>query len=185
MGALCVPMMLSLLFSGLPGHQAEGRHEQVNSLVVERVDIRGNRRLSEKEIKPYIGTRRGRRFDLSQVDRDLRALYATGHFEDVRAFAEDGDRGGKIVTFECREWPLITNVSYEGLGEEMESTLRAELYMRGLDIPSGSEYHPERANDITKAIKRFLAANNHSAANVTPWIEKVSNYEIALTFKIE
>ena len=34
---------------------------------------------------------------MAEIERDIRALYAQGHFEDVKIYAEEGTRGGKII----------------------------------------------------------------------------------------
>jgi outer membrane protein insertion porin family len=157
----------------------------LKTAVVGRVLIRGNLRLSEREIKSSIGTRRGRLFDPAQIDKDVRTLYAAAHFEDVKALAEDGTDGGKIVTFELREWPLIATASYEGLDSEMESMLKAELKRRGIDFSAGSEYNPAKANESARAIKNFLEVHGYSVAKVTPEIQQVGFQEIAVSFTVE
>src|SRR5215472_13818103 len=84
-------------------------------VLVEQVLIRGNRRIPETTVKIWLSTREGDVYNPAILDRDVRALYAQGHFQDVKVFAEDGTRGGKIVTFEVKEWPLILEIRYEGL----------------------------------------------------------------------
>src|SRR5215469_6902005 len=85
---------------------------QSQEVPVEAVHITGNRRIPESTVKIWITTREGEPYNPATLDRDIRALYAQGHFEDVRVFAEDGTRGGKIVSFEVREWPLILDIKY-------------------------------------------------------------------------
>src|SRR5882762_8976171 len=77
------------------------------NVTVEQVLIRGQRRIPESTIKIWIGTREGDPYNPVQLDRDVRALYAQGHFEDVKVYAEEGTRGGKIITFEVSERPLL------------------------------------------------------------------------------
>ena len=72
------------------------------NVTVEQVAIRGNRRIPESTVKIWIGTREGDPYNPAQLDRDVRALYAQGHFEDVKVFAEEGARGGKVITFEVK-----------------------------------------------------------------------------------
>src|SRR4029079_11129045 len=92
------------------------------NVLVEQVLIRQNRRIPESTIKIWIGTREGDPYNPVQLDRDVRALYAQGHFEDVKVFAEDGTRAGKIVTFEVKERPLLLDIKYEGLKSVQQST---------------------------------------------------------------
>ena len=94
---------------------------------VEQVNIRGNRRIPESTIKIWIGTREGDPYNPQQLDRDVRALYAQGHFDDVKVYAEEGTRGGKIITFEVRERPLLLEIKYEGLKSVQQSTVLEEF----------------------------------------------------------
>src|SRR5260370_16222999 len=88
---------------------------RTQNVIVEQVLIRGNRRIPESTIKIWIGTREGDPYSPAQIERDIRALYAQGHFEDVKIYAEEGTRGGKIITFEVSERPLLLEIKYEGL----------------------------------------------------------------------
>ena len=88
---------------------------RTQNVTVEQVLIRGQRRIPESTIKIWIGTREGDPYNPAQLDRDVRALYAQGHFDDVKVFAEEGTRGGKIITFEVNERPLLLDIKYEGL----------------------------------------------------------------------
>jgi TonB family protein len=76
---------------------------QSQEVPVEAVHIGGNRRIPESAVRTWITTREGDPYNPATLDRDVRAIYAQGYFQDVKVFAEDGTRGGKIVTFEVVE----------------------------------------------------------------------------------
>src|SRR5579862_4891912 len=80
---------------------------------IEQINIKGLRRIPESTAKIWISSREGDVFTPAQVDSDIRALYAQGHFSDVKVYQEDGNRGGKIITFEVLEFPLILDIKYE------------------------------------------------------------------------
>jgi outer membrane protein insertion porin family len=103
---------------------------QQQTVLVEQVVIRQNRRIPESTMKIWIGTREGDPYNPAQLDRDVRALYAQGHFEDVKVFAEEGTRGGKIITFEVKERPLLLEIKYEGLKSVQQSTVLEEFRKR-------------------------------------------------------
>src|SRR5262249_34418918 len=85
----------------LPATSLRGQSQE---LPAEAVHITGNRRIPESTVKIWITTLEGEPYNPGTLDRDVRAHYAQGHFRDVKVFAEDGTRGGKIVTFEVRDW---------------------------------------------------------------------------------
>jgi outer membrane protein insertion porin family len=152
---------------------------------VEQVLVRGNRRIPESTIKIWIGTREGDPYNPTQLDRDVRALYAQGHFEDVKVFAEPGARGGKIITFDVREWPLLLDIKYEGLKSVQQSTVLEEFRKRQVGLSKESQYDPVKARRAAAVIKELLANEGRPEAKVEPVIEEISATAVGLTFKIE
>ncbi|MFY9611269.1 MAG: outer membrane protein assembly factor BamA [Blastocatellia bacterium] len=158
---------------------------QQQTVLVEQVIIRGNRRIPESTVKIWIGTREGDPYNPVQLDRDVRALYAQGHFEDVRIFAEEGTRGGKIITFEVRERALLLDIKYEGLKSVQQSTLLEEFRKRSVGLSKESQYDPVKAKRAAAVIKELLANEGRPEATVEPVIEEISATAVGLTFKIE
>jgi outer membrane protein insertion porin family len=152
---------------------------------VEQVLIRGNRRIPESTVKIWIGTREGDPYNPTQLDRDVRALYAQGHFEDVKVFAEQGARGGKIITFDVREWPLLLDIKYEGLKSVQQSTLLEEFRKRQVGLSKESQYDPVKARRAAAVIKELLANEGRPEAKVEPLVEQISATAVGLTFKID
>ena len=81
-----------------------------NETIVERVDIRGNRRIPEDTIRASIvQIHPGEPYDEAKVEFDLRSLYRTNYFENLEVDEQDGDIG-KIIIFVVREKPLIRSI---------------------------------------------------------------------------
>jgi outer membrane protein insertion porin family len=157
---------------------------RVQNVTVEQVLIRGNRRIPESTIKIWIGTREGDPYSPVQLDRDVRALYAQGHFEDVKVFAEEGTRGGKIITFEVVERPLLLDIKYEGLKSVTTSTLLEEFRKRSVGLSKESQYDAVKAKRAASVIKELLANEGHPEATVDPIREEISKTAVALIFRI-
>jgi outer membrane protein insertion porin family len=158
---------------------------RVQNVTVEQVLIRGNRRIPESTVKIWIGTREGDPYSPVQLDRDVRALYAQGHFEDVKVYAEEGTRGGKIITFEVSERPLLLDIKYEGLKSVQQSTVLEEFRKRSVGLSKESQYDAVKAKRAAAVIKELLANEGRPEAKVEPVIERISATAVALTFKIE
>src|SRR3974390_3020665 len=79
-----------------------GLAQQTPRPTIERIDIRGNRRIQEDNIRFYIQSRAGESFDEGRLELDLRALYKANFFENIEVEERDGDTG-KIVTFIVKE----------------------------------------------------------------------------------
>src|SRR2546430_2534240 len=158
---------------------------RTQNVTVEQVLIRGQRRIPESTIKIWIGTREGDPYNPVQLDRDVRALYAQGHFEDVKVYAEEGTRGGKIITFEVKERPLLLDIKYEGLKSVQQSTVLEEFRKRSVGLSKESQYDAVKAKRAAAVIKELLANEGRPEATVEPIVEPISKTALALTFKIE
>ena len=152
---------------------------------MEQVLIRGQRRIPESTIRIWLSTREGDRYSPAQIDRDIRALLAQGHFDDAKAFAEDGTRGGKIVTFVVKEHPLVLDIRYEGLKSLQQSKILEEFRKRQIGLSKESQYDPVKARRAAAVIKQMLADEGRPEAKVTPITEDISQTAVALTFKVE
>src|SRR4030095_7114577 len=158
---------------------------RVQNVAVEQVLIRGNRRIPESTVKIWIGTREGDPYSPVQLDRDVRALYAQGHFEDVKVYAEEGTRGGKIITFEVSERPLLLDIKYEGLKSVQQSTVLEEVRKRSVGLSKESQYDTGKARRAAALIKERLSNEGRPEAKVEPVLERISATAVALTFKID
>src|SRR5512134_1513744 len=58
---------------------------------IERVDVRGNRRIPEDTIRFYIQSHAGDVYDEARLELDLRALFKANFFESVEVQERDGD----------------------------------------------------------------------------------------------
>ena len=186
---LCLIAILVTAVSGwlIRGHLtiSQAQAGQNQTVTVEQVLIRQNRRIPESTIKIWIGTREGDPYNPQQLDRDVRALYAQGHFDDVKVFAEDGARGGKIITFEVRERPLLLDIKYEGLKSVQQSTVLEEFRKRSVGLSKESQYDRVKAQRAAAVIKELLANEGRPEAKVEPVIEPISQTAVALTFKVD
>jgi outer membrane protein insertion porin family len=158
---------------------------QSQDVIVEQVTITRQRRIPESTIKIWISTREGDVYNPAQLDRDVRAIYAQGYFDDVKVFAEDGTRGGKIVTFEVQERPLLLEIKYTGLKSVQQSTVLEEFRKRQVGLSKESQYDPVKARRAAAVIKEMLGNEGRPEAKVEPVIEQISQTAVGLTFKIE
>lgn len=154
-------------------------------MTVEDVHISGNHRIPESTIKNAISTRTGDTYDPQALDRDVRALYAQGHFKDVKVYAENGTNEGKVVTFEVTEWPLILDIKYEGLKSVEYSKLLKEYRKRQIGLAKASEYDPDKVTRAAALIKEMLADKGRPDATVEFDFENISKDAVSLKFKID
>src|SRR5262245_46865404 len=90
---------------------------QTSTIVVE-----GNRRVEAETIRSYFRPAAGGRIDAAKIDEALKALYATGLFQDVRI----SQSGGRLVVIVV-ENPVINRVAFEGNKKVKDEQLTSEV----------------------------------------------------------
>jgi outer membrane protein insertion porin family len=115
--ARCVSLAAVLLASGFPvASHASAQTGQI----IEDIDVKGNRRIPKETIMAKVFTHRGDIYEESSLQRDLRSVWSTGYFEDVRVEREESPKGWRIY-FYVREKPTIRSIDYKGLSSISQS----------------------------------------------------------------
>src|SRR5579871_1784919 len=88
---------------------------QSSSLKVARVDVKhvGPASVSDDLIRANIRVKPGDPFTRGAVDEDVRTLYATGQFYDIRV-TDDNTADGVVVTYILEGNPKLTVIKFEG-----------------------------------------------------------------------
>jgi len=171
--------------AGLLAHQQsiDGQRQ----VMVEDVVIRGNRRIPAETIRLAIQTKQGDPYNPAQISRDLQAVIALGYFvdNDTKVFSEDGPAGGKIVTFEVRERPIIRDIRYEGMKSVLESELLEKYRERHVRLTKESQYDPVQINNAKNVLQTLLSIKGRPEATIDVEIEEISATSVAVIFNID
>lgn len=90
------------------------------------VDVRGNQLVSTNTILSKLRSREGAVLVQETVNEDVKRLYATGYFQDIRIDIEDSS-GGYKLHIEVIEKPIVREVIIQGATVFKEDKLRKEL----------------------------------------------------------
>ena len=152
--------------------------------LLEHLDIIGNRRIDAEQIRSWIRTQAGEPYDAEQIQKDLKAILATGYFnsKQTRVYTEEGARGGVGVVFEVVELPLINELGFRGLKTDPSALLQA--LDKELRLRTGVPFRVEAMKEALAVIKRVLASNGPGASKVDLQTELVDAVTINLTFVI-
>ena len=156
--------------------------------IVERLDIVGNRRVRTDTIRARISSNPGDPYSIEAVQRDVRSLWSTGFFNDVRSDVEDSpDRpNGKIVIFVFREKPIVASIDYKGIKSISESDIRAALKNQKVNLSVGRLFDQSTMKRATAVISKLLASHGFQSATVKPTYERIpSSNTVALVFNID
>ncbi len=136
--------------------------------------VQGNRRVEAETIRSYFRTGPGGRLDSAVIDEALKALYATGLFQDVRITPS----GGRLIVTVV-ENPVINRVAFEGNKKLKDEQLLLELQTK----PRGALSRPAVQADVQRLIEIYRR-NGRFDVTVNPKIIELPNNRVDLVFEI-
>ena len=127
--------------------EQEARTEELGP-VVKQIEVRfaGPQTTNESVIRTNIRTKEGEPFAQSQSDEDVRQLYATGFFSNVRIYTEPVEGGVKVIVL-VQGKSKIKEVKFQGSKEFSDSKLKKQVKSKPGDTVSERQI-AEDANAI-------------------------------------
>jgi outer membrane protein insertion porin family len=104
---LLLVALLTLAAAGIPSVRAQG---VVAKIILTNV---GPREVSQDLIRANMRMREGEPYNRMVIDDDIRNLYATGYFMEVRVF-EEPTLEGVTLTYRLKGRPTLTEIIFEG-----------------------------------------------------------------------
>jgi ketosteroid isomerase-like protein len=156
-------------------------------VLVESVEVEGNRRLTDAEIRSHIRSRHGEVYDSRQVMRDLQELLELGVFDtrQTRVQMTAGVRGGVVVIFFVAELPVIADLKFEGLPKGLtESDVLKALGAEGIKVSKGDVYDPARMSRAKDVVRRLLDERGRASVTVELSLEDVSATTVSVKFVV-
>ena len=120
---------------------------QQTGQLIQEINISGNRKTPKETIKARIYSREGDVYDEAALQRDLRSVWNTGYFDDVRIEREQTTKGW-IITFYVSEKKTIRTIEYKGLSSVSQSDVLDRYKKVKLPLTVDSPY------DATKVIRQ-------------------------------
>ncbi|MBJ7534898.1 outer membrane protein assembly factor BamA [Rhodomicrobium vannielii ATCC 17100] len=142
--------------------------------VVRDIKVVGNRRIEPETVKSYLTFTAGQRYDAYKADESLRALFATGLFQDVRITPQ-----GSSVVIAVVENPLINRVAFEGNTEVKSDTLSAEVQLKARTM-----YTRAKVQADVQRVLDVYRRQGYYATQVDAQIIELDNNRIDLVFEI-
>ena len=165
--ALFVPWALSYGAQGTP------------QVPVKIIEIRGNKRIDKNTILFKLETKEGEPFSIYKIRKDVKTLYETGFFDDVKVDVEPFE-GGVKVTYIVKERPVVTRVRIVGNKHIKSNEIRKELKQFPFNI-----YNEKILNENIQKIKQLYQAKGYYGVKVIPEVKKIAEDRIWLTYRIK
>src|SRR5579871_5413323 len=147
---------------------APARAQTASQIVVE-----GNKRVEAETIRSYFRGG-GDRLDAGRIDAGLKALYATGLFQDVRITPGNGRILVSVV-----ENPVINRVAFEGNKKAKDEQLSAEIQSKA----RGTFSRAMVQNDVQRIIEVYQHLGRYDV-RVEPKVIELPNGRIDLVYEI-
>jgi outer membrane protein insertion porin family len=119
-------MLLATPLYAALGLTLGGNTAMARSATVRDIRVEGNRRVEPETVRSYLTFSVGDRYDPAKADASLKALFATGLFENVNIDLKSSG----VVVVSVVESPVINRVAFEGNKEVKDETLRAEVQLK-------------------------------------------------------
>ena len=142
--------------------------------VVGSIQITGNNRVEQETIRSYLTFREGEALDPLELDKSLKALYATGLFADVVMRRE-----GSGVQIAVKENPIINRIAFEGNRHIEDDPLKAEVQLKARQVFTRAKVQ----SDVQRILELYRRGGRF-AATVEPKIIELEQNRVDLVFEI-
>jgi outer membrane protein insertion porin family len=169
--------VLALALSSLVALAAPSGDE---ALQVERVLVRGQRRVEEDAVRVNLRTAPGAVLTQDLLREDVRALWRMGLFEDVRVEVTPAARSGVTVAFVVTEKPSVRRIYVSG-NEEVPLTRINEV----LDLRREQVLDLARVKRNAEKIRELYRQRGFYLAEVRQQLERQPDDQVDVTFRIQ
>lgn len=153
-------------------------------VVVEKIEITGNERVSRETILYYLSTREGDYYSEELLKKDFHVLWSTGFFANIRIDESEGDKG-KVVKIIVEENPQIKAITYKAGKKVKEDDIVNKLKEKDAYLLPYSYYSAFKIQKIQKTILDLLLEKGLQAAKVEVETDRKGKNEVEVLFKID
>jgi outer membrane protein insertion porin family len=148
------------------------------SFVVKDIRIEGLQRVEPGTVFAYLPIKQGDTFTDDKATEAIRALYATGFFNDVKI----GTEGTGVVVVQVAERPAISSIDFSGTHEFEKDALSKALSSVGLS--DGRFYDKSLVDKSEQELKRQYLTRGFYAAEITTTVTPVDRNRVSILFSV-
>jgi outer membrane protein insertion porin family len=152
--------------------------------VIHEINVAGNRRIPKETVLAHIYTHPGDVYDAASLERDLRSVWNTGYFQDVRIERQESTKGWDI-TFYVREKPTIRTIEYHGLNSVSQSDVLDRFKKIKLGLSLESPYDPAKVMKARVALQELLSEHGRQFADIKIQVAEIPPASVAITFNVK
>jgi outer membrane protein insertion porin family len=145
--------------------------------VVKDIRVEGLQRTEPGTVFSYLPVKVGETLDPTKAQQALRALYATGFFQDVRLEADNG-----VLVVAVQERPAIASIDFSGMKELDPENVRKIL--RELGMAEGRIFDRALLESTQLEIKRQYLARGMYAADVQTTVTPLERNRVGINIAV-
>ena len=172
LGMAC--LVLGGVLLGVAAVSVTARDAYAQALTINSIVVQGNQRVESDTIRSYFRPGPSGRLDAFQIDEGVKALYATGLFQDVRPSIQ----GGRLI-ITVVENPVINRIAFEGNKKVKDEQLRSEIQSK----ERGTLSRPVVQADVARLVEIYRRGGRFDV-HIEPKIIELPNNRVDLVFEI-
>ena len=148
----------------------------LNAEVVNKIEINGNKRVSDETVKVYGSISLGKDLSKSDIDKILQNLYSTEFFKNVSVELNDN-----VLKVNLQEYPIINELVILG---ESKSQYRDEI-KKLINLKKNGSYIEAKLSQDIEIIKKLYSSIGYNFSTVETKIKKIDDDNLDLVFDIK
>lgn len=141
----------AILLAGPSGAHAQTPPQEQGVVTLDSIAVEGNERIPASSVIATLGLRPGTRVTYQDIQRGLKALWATGRYRDVVARAEGAPGEPVHLIVEVVEQDVVRNVTIRGLEHVDPGEVRDTA-----GLAAGKPYSPQSVVEARRYIRQKL-----------------------------
>jgi outer membrane protein insertion porin family len=145
---------------------------------VSEIRVFGNRAVQAQAVQGLMGSRTGEPLDAARVRDDIRSIYKSGYFQDVRI--ERLQEGGKLILLvKVVEKPSIREIQFSGFEEVTPTNLKDKLQVKQYTIVD-----ERKINTDLRLIEQNYVEKGYYLARASYTLKPTDSGEVILIYNI-
>lgn len=174
----CIILVLLLMAAGTPQIAWSQAGSKVAQIEVQHV---GPPAASDELVKANIRIKVGESYTLGSIDEDIRNLYSTGYFYQIRVVEEQVPAGGVKLIYIVQGRPVLTDIRFEG-----NKKLSAAKLRRKVTSKSGEPLDERKLFSDTQELLKLYQKSGYQKSEVKYELNttSINDGRVSVTFKV-
>lgn len=167
-------------FTNASGDQVSYEYDREKKFFApEAIIVEGNKKIEKEAILNKINSKKGKRFSLETIHKDIENLYKMKYFETVEVLQRKV-KGKNFLVYRVFERPIIKKITYQGNDEISTDDLKEKVKSKEFSILDVNAIK----NDVEELTKLYEEKGFY-LASVQNEVKKINDENVEVVFKIK